>query len=260
MFSFFSAIATIAYRDVLKLFRDIPRLIFSFIFPILFVGVLGTSMQASFGAASGQDLLTFTFLGVLAQTLFQSTAAGIISLIEDRENDYSQEIFVSPTNRYAILLGKIVGESAVSFVQVVGVVAFGLLIGVNISLVQLLVLIPVGILICLLGGSFGILVLANLNNQRTANQIFPFLIFPQLFLGGVFAPVGMLPLPLYLLSRIAPLTYAVDLVRGVYFATEGVQSSLVLLNPWTNLLVVIGMFLVFLVIGTYVFVRNEKNR
>jgi hypothetical protein len=36
-----------------------------------------------------------------------STAQGVISLIEDRENDFSQEIFVSPISRYAIVFGKI---------------------------------------------------------------------------------------------------------------------------------------------------------
>jgi ABC-2 type transport system permease protein len=260
MINTLSAITTIAYRDILKLFRDIPRLIFSFIFPVLFVGVLGTSLQANLGAASGIDLLTFTFIGVLAQTLFQSTASGIISLIEDRENDYSQEIFVSPTSRYAILLGKIVGESAVSFVQVIAVFIFGLIIGVKVTFLQAILLIPVGIVACLLGGAFGIIVMANLNNQRTANQIFPFLIFPQLFLGGVFAPITTLPLPLFILSRIAPLTYVVDLARGVFYSAGGIQTDLVLLPVWVNLAVVSAMFTVFLVVGTFIFVRNEKNR
>src|SRR5690242_10431880 len=106
-----NAILTIAYRDVIKLLRDRTRLIAGLVFPVIFIGALGGSLQANLGARAGFNFLAFVFTGVLGQTLFQSTASGIISLIEDRENDFSQEIFVSPVSRYTIILGKIVGES-----------------------------------------------------------------------------------------------------------------------------------------------------
>ncbi len=254
-----NTILTIAFRDVIKFLRDRTRIIASLIFPILFVGVLGTSLQSSLGNASGKDLLTFTFLGVIAQTLFQSTASGIISLIEDRENDFSQEMFVSPTSRYSILLGKVLGESIVSFIQLIGVVIFGIIIGVKLTLASIVVLIPVGIFICLFGGAFGILILANLSSQRAANQIFPFIMLPQLFLAGVFAPVNNLPLPLMVLSRIAPLTYAVDLIRGMYYGGK-IEGLDIINTPVTNIVIIAVLFALFLVIGTYLFVRNEKNR
>jgi ABC-2 type transport system permease protein len=52
------------------------------------------------------------------------------SLIKDRENDFSQEIFVSPISRYSIIIGKIVGESLVAFSQAIVVLLFGLVIGI----------------------------------------------------------------------------------------------------------------------------------
>ena len=84
-----NAILTIAFRDISKLLRDKTRIMASFIFPIIFIGVLGTSLQQNLGQGLGYNFLTFVFIGVLAQTLFQSTAAGIISLVEDRQNDFS---------------------------------------------------------------------------------------------------------------------------------------------------------------------------
>ena len=62
----------------------------------------------------------------------------------------------------------------------------------------------------MLGGAFGILVLANLGNQQRVRQIFPLVIFPQFFLAGVFNPITRLPPFLFILSRAAPMTYAVD--------------------------------------------------
>src|SRR5205085_12460788 len=126
----------------------------------------------------GYDLLVVTFTGVLAQTLFQSTAVGVISLIEDRENDFSQEIFVPPISRYSIVIGKILGESLVALPQALGILAFGFVAGVPLSLEKIVQMLPVAIVVCLFGGAFGVLVLSSLNSQRAANQIFPFIMLP----------------------------------------------------------------------------------
>ena len=41
----------------------------TFVFPLIFIGALGGSLQASFGRSSDFNLLVFTFTGVFAQTL-----------------------------------------------------------------------------------------------------------------------------------------------------------------------------------------------
>lgn len=255
-----NAILTIAYRDMIKFLRDRSRIVATFIFPFVFIGVLGKSLQANLSGQAGFDFLTFTFTGVLAQTLFQSTASGIISLIEDRENDFSQEIFVSPISRYTIILGKILGESLVALSQGIGVVAFGIIAGVQMNLTQLIALIPFCLIVCFFGGAFGMLVLSNLSSQRAANQIFPFLILPQFFIAGVFSPIKDLPIYLFILSRIAPMTYAVDLIRSVFYANHPAAKLIVLMGLSTNLLVISLLFVVFLFLGTYLFVKNERNR
>ena len=91
-----NAIIMLAYRDLIRFLNDRPRLLITFIFPVLFIGVLGGSLQRNLGANVEFNFMTFVFTGVLGQTLFQSTASGIISLIEDRENNFTQEIFISP--------------------------------------------------------------------------------------------------------------------------------------------------------------------
>lgn len=255
-----NGIITLAYRDLIRFLNDRPRLIITFIFPILFIGVLGGSLQTNLGKDVGFDFITFVFTGVLAQTLFQSTASGIISLIEDRENNYSQEIFVSPISRYSIIVGKIFGESLVSFAQWVGIVIFGLIIGIHFSFSQIISVLPISLIIAMFGGAFGILVLANLSGQRSANQIFPIIIFPQYFLAGVFNPVKELPPILLVLSRLMPMTYAVDFMRSIFYLGTNDYEKVVIFNPVINLLVIGVMFVIFLIAGTYLFIRNERNR
>lgn len=256
-----SAILTIASRDLRKFLRDRPRIIGTLITPLLFIGAFGGSLQANLGAGAGYNLLTYTFTGVFAMTLFQSTVGGLTSLLEDRENDFTQELFIAPISRYAIVFGKIFGESLVALVQGVVTVAFGVLaFGVPLSAARLLPLLPVGIAVCLFGGAFGVFVLSLFSNQRSANQIIPFLIFPQFLLAGVFTPVRVLPWYLEFLSIISPLRYAVDLIRGVFYAGQPDAAKVVLASPFLNLAIMAAMFAVFLVIGTTVFVRAERNR
>lgn len=255
-----NAIITIAGRDLTKLFRDRVRFVANLAFPIIFIGVLGGSLQANLGELVGYNFVVFIFTGVLAQNLFQSSASGILFLMEDRENDFSKEMFVAPVSPFSIIFGKILGESLVALTQAAGIIAFGAIIGVPFTLFQLVVLIPVGLIACLYGGAFGLVVLSNLSSDRTVRQIFPFLIFPQIFLSGVFTPLHNLPPVLDILAKIVPLSYAVDLTRGIYYWGQPEYSQVVVASPFFNAAVIGVLFSVFLVFGTFLFMRRERNK
>jgi ABC-2 type transport system permease protein len=255
-----NAIAAIAERDLMKFLRDRSRLIGTFLLPFLLMGLLGGTLQANLGRAVGFNFVGFTFTGVLGMTIFQSAASGMAWLAEDRFNDFAQEIFVSPVSRYSIVFGKILGESLVAIAQAAPLILFAIVLRVSLTPGQIAMLIPVVLISCLLGGSFGLVTMAMFSDQRSANQIFQFLILPQFFLAGVFNPIGILPWYLEILSRIAPLRYVVDLIRGVAYWGHPEYDRVVLLNPAANLFVISVMFAVFMVFGTGLFIRHETNR
>ena len=237
-----NALLAIAYRDLLKFLRDRSRLVGTLVFPAVFIIILGGAFGAAAQSGYKFEFQTFIFLGVFAQNMWSSAATGIISLIEDRENDFSQAIFVAPLSRYTILGGKILGESLVALTQGVVIFIFGLVIGVHIAPSQMLALIPVAILICLYGG------------------VFPFILLPQFFLGGVFTPVDKFSPLLAFLSRISPLRYAVDLMRGVYYGGVEASAGAVLASQPFNLAVMAATGSIFVLIGTALFVRKERMR
>jgi ABC-2 type transport system permease protein len=257
---FLNNVAAIAARDFIKFLRDPTRIVASLIFPVIFVVIMGGSLDANLGEAAGYSLILFTFTGIYAQTLFQSAAIGVISLIEDRENDFSQEIFVSPASRYAIVIGKIFGETLVAMAQGIAILLFGILVGVRYTLPQLAGLWLIGGVVCFFGGAFGIMILANMKSQRAANQVFPFIMLPQFFLSGAFTPIAVLPWYLDFLSRISPMRYAVDITRAVYYEGHPDASAVVLDSFGFNLALIAAMFVVFLFAGTAIFVRSERNR
>jgi len=255
-----SAIAAIAHRDFVKLLRDRLRLLSELSFPLILIMLLGPALQSGFGAPGGFDLTTFVFTGVLAQTVWQSAALGLISLIADREEDFSQEIFVSPISRYSIVAGKIIGESLVALPSGLGIVVVGVLIGVRMSPATMLALLPITLAVAVYGGAFGLLILSNISSQRTANQIFPFVMLPQFFLAGVFSPIHDLPLPLAVLSALSPMRYAVEATRNVYYGTQPSVVAPTIGEGWLNASVIAASFLAFLAAGTILFVRAERNR
>jgi ABC-2 type transport system permease protein len=255
-----SAVAAIAHRDFVKLLRDRLRIVADFALPITLVLLLGPTLQAGYGRAGGVDLTTFVFAGVLAQSVWQSASMGVISLIADREEDFSQEIFVSPISRYSIVAGKIIGESLVALPQGLAILALAFLLGVPLSLLTLVALLPVVLAMAVYGGAFGILVLANISSQRTANQIFPFVMLPQFFLAGVFNPIHDLPPVLGILSALSPMRYAVELVRNVYYITQPNVVAPEMTPAAVNLGIIGVSFLAFIAVGTALFVRAERNR
>ncbi|TMD31370.1 MAG: ABC transporter permease [Chloroflexi bacterium] len=250
----------LAGRDLLKFFRDPGRLIAAVVFPFAMVVLLGGTLQLNLGAAAGFNFISFTFTGFLGMTLFQSTAQGLTSLMDDRQNDFAQEIFVSPVSRYSIVFGKILGETMVAIAQVLPFVLFAAVLRVPLTLTALGLLVPVALLSCFMGGAFGLLLLNTMSDSRASNQVFNFVFLPQYFLAGLISPINHLPWYLLILSLASPMRYVIDLARGVVFAGTRDYSRVVLLSPLTNTAVLALMFAVFMILGTTLFVRRETNR
>jgi ABC-2 type transport system permease protein len=255
-----SALLAIAQRDVIKLLRDRPRLAVNLAFPVLLIAGLGGLLQSTVGRVTGLSTITLSFTGVLAASLFQSAAAGMISIVEDRENDFSRELFIAPVSRLTLLAGKITGESAVAACQGIAIVAFAVAFGVRMTGWQLLGLAATGLACCLLGAAFGLATIASLPNQRSAMQIFQFLIIPQYVLGGVLVPLTGAPPLLGALAWAMPMRYCVDLTRAVFYAGSPGYSRVVTAGAALDLVVIAVLTAAFITAGAALFSYRERVR
>jgi ABC-2 type transport system permease protein len=251
-----SGVAAIAQRDVTKLLRDRPRLAVNLAFPILLIGGLGAILQPTVGRVTGLNAVTLAFTGVLAASLFQSAAAGMISIVEDRENDFSRELFVTPVSRLTLVTGKVAGETLVALCQGVFIVVFG----VRMSPGQLAALLPPALACCLLGGAFGLATIAALPNQRSAMQIFQFLIIPQYVLGGVLVPLRGTAVYLDVLAHAMPMRYVVELTRAAFYAGTPGYRQVVSGRPLLDLAVTAALFVILMIAGAAVFGYRERTR
>lgn len=255
-----NTIVALAARDVTRFLRTPGEIIVTFVFPIIFMGILGGSITQNLGAFEAYSLPQFTLFGMLVTTLYQSTMGSLVSLIEERENSFAQEVFVSPISRYSIILGKIVGGTITGLFALPGLLAVAWLMQIPLSwndFANILLLSPV---ICIAGGALGMLFIAVVNDARTAQIGTVLLVFPQIFLAGILIPMNQSTGILGVLSRVMPLTYVADLVRGVVYTGSDVYNTIVLHSPAVNLAITAAFSVVFVVAGTLLFVRNERTR
>jgi len=70
-----------------------------------------------------------------------------------------------------------------------------------------------------------------------------FLIMPIFFLSGALFPLQNLPIPIYLISRINPLTYGVDGLRGAFagISTFGIYNDLIITGILSAIICAMGI-------------------
>jgi ABC-2 type transport system permease protein len=148
---------------------------------------------------------------VLTSSLF----AGV-SVVWDREFGFLREILVAPIGRTGIVLGKAIGATVTGLLQVLIMLVLAPILGVPLSPGIVLGLIPVVVILSLGLSGLGILIASFMTSQQGFQLVIQLLIFPLIFLAGVFFPVDNVPDWLAVISKVNPLTYGVDAIRQIF--------------------------------------------
>jgi len=255
-----NAMFAIAWREVLRAVKSKVSLAFTVIFPVIFMGILGGSISQNLGGALPYAYLPFMLIGMIANTLYQGTITGVTNLVEERENDFTAELFVAPISRYAVLLGKTFGAAIASLISLVGILGMVVVMSIPLDLGDLLRVLALSPILALAGGSLGVLFVGFVRDPRVAGVGVALLVFPQMFLAGALIPINASNGILGLLAKLMPMTYSIDLARNIFYAGKPEYAAAVLHPMWLDLAVTMALFAVFTVIGTYFFVRSDRNR
>ncbi len=87
------------------------------VFWILFSAGLDRSFRLSPAGQGGQSFQAYYFPGTLVLVLLFTAIFATISIIEDRREGFLQSVLVSPTPRWAMVLGKVMGGSLLAMFQ-----------------------------------------------------------------------------------------------------------------------------------------------
>jgi ABC-2 type transport system permease protein len=186
----------------------------------------------------------------MAMTVMMSVMTGLpVAISQEKEVGTMDGMMVAPINRLSIILGKTLGQTARGLLQ--GVIIFLLAIGLFGVAIQGSVLLVFAML--LLGVfsfvGLGIVITSFTKDQETAQMLMMTLMFPMMFLSGVFFPIQQMPWYMQDISKVLPLTYASDALRKVMVLGAGVSQIS------TDLLVLIAFGAVMIAIAVPVFRR-----
>jgi len=221
MKDFIRAVWVVAYREMLRFIADRSRLVSSFAFPLMFLVVFGAGFSRIVGNISGDvDFIQFIYPGIIAMTVVMSSLFAGISIVWDREFGFLKELLVAPLNRSGIVLGKAVGGSATALGQGIVMLVLAPILGVSLTPLLVVKLIPMVLVLSLSLSGLGILVATRMRSQQGFQVVVQLMIFPLIFLSGVFFPVDNVPTWMEVIAKVNPLSYGVDAIRQIFLGGE----------------------------------------
>jgi ABC-2 type transport system permease protein len=212
------AVRIVWRRDLIRFTTDRTRVATMLIQPLLFLFVLGAGLQTLVAASTGGvDLKTFIFPGILCMALVFSAMFNAMSLVMDREFGFLREMLVAPVRRSSIVVGKCLGGATVAALQGAILLVLAGFVDVPYDPALLLGLFGLQLLLAFTVTAFGVLVAVRVKQIQTFTSVMSMVVMPLVFLSGALYPVAGLPAWLELLTRLNPLTYAVDPMRRLVF-------------------------------------------
>jgi ABC-2 type transport system permease protein len=164
--------------------------------------------------------------GIVAQAVLITSLFAGVSVVSDRESGFLREILVAPLSRTGIVLGKAIGAAAVAMLQVLMLLVLAPLIGVRLDAGIVLQLVPIVLVLSFVLAGIGILIASFAPTQQGFQLFMQMLVFPMIFLAGVFFPVDSVPAWMQVLSKINPATYGVDAIRHVFLGSGPAGAGL----------------------------------
>ncbi len=169
------------------------------------------------GSIAGEfSYFDFIAPGIMAMTVMMSVMTGLPAAIsQEREVGTLDGMMVAPINRLSVILGKTLAQMARGILQgvlilVLAIAVFGVTVHGSIFLVFALLLLGVFSFVGL-----GVVLTSFAKDQETAVMMMTTIMFPMMFLSGVFFPIEQMPWFMQSISKFLPLTYVADSLRKV---------------------------------------------
>jgi len=225
-----AVVATLAWREIVRFFRQRNRVIGAVGQPILFWLLFGAGMQRSFRlgeAGQGPSFLEYYFPGTLVLVLLFTAIFATISIIEDRREGFLQSVLVAPIPPWTIVGGKVVGGAAIALAQGLLFLVLAVVFQARIGIVEFVQLAGLLALAALALTALGFVLAWRMESTQGFHAIMNLFLMPMWLLSGAFFPVpdagtssAWSQWALHWLMRVNPLTYCVAGVRRLLGASE----------------------------------------
>jgi ABC-2 type transport system permease protein len=246
-----SAIYILWLRELKRYSRSRAQIVASLGQPLLYLLALGFGLGPVFQKAGQGSYLQFVAPGVIGMSVLFSSIFSGIGLLWDRQFGFLKETLVAPVPRLQIMAGRTLGGATVAMLQGCLVLVVCLIAGFRPAhLTSLPVAILFMALICIVFAALGTAIGSTLQNMQGFQLIMNFLVMPIFFLSGALFPLDNLPTGLAVVTRIDPLTYGIDGLRGAFLGLSH-------FGVMTNASVLSIVAAIFLIMGAYAFSKIQ---
>ncbi len=242
----------IAELEARKLRHDPTELFTRAVQPALWLLVFGQVFTRTRAIPTG-DLSYIDFMapGILAQSVLFIAIFSGITVIWERDLGIVHKFLASPTPRTALVVGKALSAGVRALSQAVIVFLLSILLGVKINWNPLALL---GVLLAVILGSglfstFSLIIACLVKTRERFMGIGQVLTMPLFFASNAIYPVEIMPGWLQVLARVNPLSYQVDLLRGLMLG--GIEPGAALLDFG----VLLAVFVVLIAIAARLYPR-----
>jgi ABC-2 type transport system permease protein len=223
------AAGSLAQRELVRFFRQRSRVLSALATPLLIWVLVGSGFAASFrppGAPAEVGALEFFFPGMLLMIVLFTAIFATISIIEDRREGFLQSVLVAPVSRAGIVLGKMLGGTALALVQVLPVLVVAPLVGLR-ATPTALVLAGVALAVVAFGlTGLGVAIAWRLDTIQGFHAIMNLFLMPMWMLSGALFPANGAPDWLRAVMAANPMTYALGaLRRALYVGSQHADAA-----------------------------------
>lgn len=239
-------------RQIKHYWRSKARLLGSLGQPLLFLVTFGFGFGPMYTRASGgADYMDFLAPGIVSMSILFTAVFSGLEVIWDRQFGFLKETLVAPISRTEIMIGKTLGGATIAMIQGMIVLSLTYVLGFRIpDLASLGLGLVFMFLIAIFFTGLGLAIASKMKDMHGFQLIMNFLIMPIFFLSGALFPLENLPSAIYFISRIDPLTYGVDGLRG---AIAGIS----IFGVYYDLAVIGLLSIIICAVGTVFFSKTE---
>lgn len=197
------------------------------------------------------DSTTFNIPGLIGLILQNITIMlTAFALVREKERSTIEQLIVTPVKSTELILGKMIPYILIGYLgflvtYFLGTYWFSVHTAGSIPLLLLL-----GLLFVIVALAMGMLISTLAQNQLQAMQVTFLILLPSILLSGFIFPRDSMPLIIRAVSYAIPLTYFLEISRGIMLKGIGLKYL------WPNVVALFGFAIVLLSIATLRFKKS----
>src|SRR3954451_14845799 len=185
-------VGTLCSRELVRFFRQKNRVFGALGQPIIFWLLFGAGLRSN-----NLDYAHF-FPGTLVMILLFTAIFATISIIEDRREGFLQGVLVAPIPRWSMVLGKVLGGTAIAMLQGIMFLVLGWLAGalgwyqvISTTATGLVAALLLMFVVSLALTGLGFLIAWRMDSTQGFHAIMSVFLLPMWLLSGAFFPMDV---------------------------------------------------------------------